>query len=54
VAVYFFDTSAIVKRYIAETGTVWVQSLSDPSASHRIYLASITAVELTSAVVRRQ
>ena len=27
VAVYFLDTSAVVKRYVLETGTAWVQAL---------------------------
>lgn len=48
------DTSAVVKRYIQEVGTVWVRSIADPAASHLIYLARITDVEVTSAVVRRR
>jgi uncharacterized protein len=53
-AAYVLDTSAVVKRYILEAGTVWVRSIADPAASHLIYLARITDVEVTSAVVRRQ
>ena len=53
-AAYVLDTSAIVKRYIMETGTAWVRSIADPAASNLIYLANITDVEMTSAVVRRQ
>jgi predicted nucleic acid-binding protein len=53
-AAYVLDTSAIVKRYIHEVGTAWVRSLADPAASHGIYVARITDVEVTSAVVRRQ
>jgi uncharacterized protein len=53
-AAYVLDTSAVVKRYIQEAGTVWVRSIADPTASHLIYLARITDVEVTSAVVRRQ
>jgi predicted nucleic acid-binding protein len=52
--VYFFDTSGIVKRYIHETGTAWVQSAADPAAGNLVYLASLAAVEVTSAVTRRQ
>jgi len=48
------DTSAVVKRYVQEIGTSWVRSIADPTASHLIYLARITDVEFTSAVVRRQ
>jgi uncharacterized protein len=52
-AAYFFDTSGIVKRYIQEPGTAWVRALADPRASHEIFLARITIVEVTSAVIRR-
>jgi predicted nucleic acid-binding protein len=54
VAAYYFDTSGIVKRYIHETGSSWVQGLVDPVAGHRIFLARIAAVEVTSAVTRRR
>ena len=27
---YFLDTSALVKRYVNEIGTAWVQTLHDP------------------------
>jgi len=53
-AAYFLDTSAVVKRYIQETGSTWVRAIADPLASHLIYLARITDVEVTSAVIRRQ
>ena len=50
---YFADSSAVVKRYVAETGTPWVNQLLDPSAGHRIYVARITAVEVAAAFSRR-
>lgn len=53
-AVYFFDTSAIVKRYVKEPGTAWVRAIAAPAAGNSLYLCRITAVELTSAVTRRQ
>lgn len=28
-AYYFFDSSALVKYYVSETGTQWVQSIID-------------------------
>ncbi len=52
-AAYFFDTSGIVKRYLKETGTAWVQSVADPVAANLIFLAGISGVEVTSAVMRR-
>ncbi len=46
---FFFDTSAIVKRYFPETGTTWVQSLTDPFGGHIVILAEITLVEVAAA-----
>jgi predicted nucleic acid-binding protein len=53
-AVYFFDSSAIVKRYVQETGTQWVNGIIDPISGNDIYLARITGVEVVSALVRRK
>jgi uncharacterized protein len=53
VAVYFFDSSGLVKRYVAEVGSGWVISLTDPSAGHRIYVANIAAVEVPAAIRKR-
>jgi predicted nucleic acid-binding protein len=51
---YFFDTSGLVKRYIAETGSGWVIGLIKPSANNVIFIASITGVEVVSAIARRR
>jgi hypothetical protein len=51
---FFFDSSAIVKRYVQETGTPWVRRLTRRGKPEPIYLARITAVEVTSAVARRK
>lgn len=53
-AVYFFDSSAIVKQYVSEVGSTWVRSITDSQAANRIYLAGITGPEVVAAVVRRQ
>ena len=52
-AVYFFDSSAIVKRYLIEAGTKWVISIADLAAGNEIYLARITFVEVISAITRK-
>ncbi len=51
---YFFDTSAVVKRHVDEIGSPWVKSLVRAKAGHQLYIARITAVEVTSAITRRQ
>lgn len=53
-AVYFLDSSAVVKRYVEETGSAWIAALTAPAAGHRLYLARITAVEVVAAMTRRQ
>ncbi len=50
---YFLDTSALVKRYVTETGTPWVNALFEPPLGNVFYLARIAAVELTAALARR-
>ena len=53
-AAYFVDSSGLVKRYVREVGTAWVRRLTRRSPSTVIYIARITAVEVTSAVARRR
>ena len=53
-AACFVDSSALVKRYVLETGTVWVRGITRQSPSRLIYIAHITAVEVTCAVARRR
>lgn len=50
---YFLDSSALVKRYAAETGSAWVESLTDPRAGNRIYVAAITHVEVVASIARK-
>jgi len=49
---FFFDSSAIVKNYVAETGTAWVQTLID-TPTNRVYIARISGAEVVAAFVRR-
>ena len=53
-AAYFFDTSALVKRYATETGTAWVTALLDPATRNRIFVARITGAEVISAIMRKK
>ena|SRR2546423_1241246 len=52
-AVYFFEASALVKRYAPENGTKWIQSLTDPAAGNLIYIARITGAEVIAAIRRK-
>ena len=53
-AAYFLDSSALVKRYATETGSPWVENLTDPRSGNRIYVAAITHVEVIAAIARKK
>jgi predicted nucleic acid-binding protein len=48
---YFLDSSGLVKRYVAETGSDWMQNLCAPS--NTIYISRITGAEVIAAIFRR-
>lgn len=50
---YYADSSALVKRHVHETGTVWFQALTDPIAGNVIVTARVSMVEVYSAFNRR-
>jgi predicted nucleic acid-binding protein len=52
-AALLFDASGIVKRYLTEIGSGWVQGLADPAAAHELFLTRVTRVEVVAAVTRR-
>lgn len=54
VIIYYFDTSAIAKRYVQETGSQWVQSTVDPKNKPILFVSRVTWVELLSALARLQ
>ena len=49
----FFDSSGLVKRYVSETGSAWVTKTVDTASGNNIFIAQITAVEITAAIARR-
>jgi predicted nucleic acid-binding protein len=53
-ATFFCDTSALVKRYVSETGSPWLTATLHPNLKPRIYIAQITIVEIVSAITRRE
>jgi len=54
VAAYFLDSSAVMKRYVQESGTIWVRALTASGTGNFFYLARITDVEVTAALARRR
>jgi len=51
-AFYFLDTSALVKKYMAETGSAWIEALTDSDSGNRLIVARVTWVETISALSR--
>jgi predicted nucleic acid-binding protein len=49
----FFDSSALVKRYLTEIGSAWVGAQTDPAAGNTIIVAEITRVEVAAAFAAR-
>src|SRR3990170_4862238 len=55
-AVYYFDSSAVVKRYVEEPGSIWIRQLCDqhdPGTGERLNLITIgevTLVEVSAAL----
>ena len=49
---YCFDSSAVVKRYASEMGSVWVRSLV-ATHSNTTYLAQVGIVEIAAALSRK-
>jgi uncharacterized protein len=50
---YFFDSSALIKRFTRETGTAWILRLFKPSSGNTIFIAQITGVEVVAGLIRK-
>jgi predicted nucleic acid-binding protein len=53
-ATYYFDSSALVKRYVTEVGTGWIRSLIAPAGGSLSLISRLTIVEVRSALARRK
>lgn len=52
-ALYFLDSSAIVKRYFQEQGHEWIEALHDPNQGHALYIAQVALVEVVASICRK-
>jgi predicted nucleic acid-binding protein len=52
-ASYYLESSALVKRYVVETGTAWVRGLAAPASGNTLFIAQITGVEAVAAITLR-
>ena len=53
-AAFFLDTGTVLKRYVLETGTAWVQALVAPALRHSLFVVRITLAETVAAITRRE
>jgi len=51
---FFFDSSALVNRYLSEQSTSWVRETVEPLAGHTVWIAELTEVEAAAALAARQ
>lgn len=51
---FFLDSSALVKRYLTETGSGWINRVADPASDNTVVVAAITRVEAAAAIAARQ
>jgi len=54
VAAYYLDSSALVKRYAAEIGTIWIRTITSQGAGHVLFVALIAGAEVVAAFARRE
>jgi uncharacterized protein len=43
-ALYFLDSSALVKRYINEVGSAWILSLLNPASNPEFFVAAVASM----------
>lgn len=51
---FFLDSSAIVKRYFAESGHAWIHTLCNPEQGHDLYISQATLVEVVATICRKE
>jgi len=50
---YYFDSSAVVKRFAPEKGSEWVKSIAEHPEDNTIYLGQIGIVEIAAALSKK-
>jgi predicted nucleic acid-binding protein len=51
---YYADTSALAKRYIKETGSIWVASWMIPAANNVTLVSALALIEMYSVLARHE
>jgi predicted nucleic acid-binding protein len=51
---FYFDASALVKRYMAEQGTAWIEALCADKDAHAVAITHIGLVEIAAAFAAKR
>ena len=51
--IYYFDSSAAVKRYAVEKGSNWIKNIVEPAAGNIVHLSQIGVVEIAAALSKK-
>ncbi len=52
-AIYYMDSSALIKHYLTEKGSNWINNLFDPMQGNLLYISRVTDAEFASSLSRR-
>ena len=53
-SLFFLDTSALIKHYVAEAGSQWLETTIFEPSDNVLLISRITVVEMRSALARRK
>lgn len=52
-AIYFLDSSAVIKNYLRETGSIWLRALVNAMPRHELYVSRLAHVEVVATLIRQ-
>jgi predicted nucleic acid-binding protein len=52
--IYFFDSSALAKRYVSEAGTDWVRNILAGAKPEEVFISKISGAEVAAAFARKK
>jgi hypothetical protein len=53
VGAYYFDSSGLAKSYVKETGSAWVEDVTDLAAGNEVIISLATGAEVAAAICKR-
>lgn len=51
---YYFDSSALIKRYLEEAGSSWVREQFAHPPTSSVFISELTLVEVAAALARHE